>query len=52
MKSNRTAAKWLAGAAIASALFVSLATPAQARTDDTGWDIQPPSRVLSDTGWD
>ena len=50
MNKTRTAAKWFAGLAIVSTLFINAATaPAQAQ--DTGWGG---TRVApsSDTGWD
>lgn len=51
-KKTRTAAKWFAGLAVVSTLFISAATaPAQAK--DTGWDIVKPTHTKSsDTGWD
>lgn len=54
MKNTRTATKWLTGLAVVGALFLSTAAPAQAKTDDTGWDVSKPTnqRIVSDTGWD
>jgi hypothetical protein len=51
MNKTRTAAKWFAGLAVVSTLFISAATaPAQAK--DTGWDNVKPLHSKSDTGWD
>jgi hypothetical protein len=54
MKNSRTAAKWLAGLAVVGALFISTSAPAQAKNDDTGWDLRSPTtqRIVDDTGWD
>ncbi len=55
MNKTRIAAKWFAGIAVVSTLFISAAT-APAQANDTGWDSVTPtstsSTISSDTGWD
>ena len=51
MNKTRTAAKWFAGLAVVSTLFISAAT-ASAQAKDTGWDVVKPTHSKLDTGWD
>jgi hypothetical protein len=51
MRNSRTTAKWLAGLAVMSSLFIGVAA-APAQANDTGWNptsVQPGTN--NDTGW-
>jgi hypothetical protein len=52
MNKTRTAAKYFAGLAVISTLFIGvLSAPAQAK--NVGWDtVKPSPTKLGDSGWD